>query len=99
MNKVKPITPDEIHKQQMENIPDAVFEALNSLIAKEYCGGSSSFTIGELAAEFRSKGITKIESWYYNFEPVYEAAGWTVNYYKPGYNESGDITWTLCKKR
>ncbi len=97
----KPITPKDATLLKVSTIPDAVFEAFNELIAENFDGHSSCFTEKKVVAHIVKKGIsskTAYDNHWLDVEPLYEKAGWKVEYDKPGFNESYDATFTFTKK-
>jgi len=94
MNKVKPITPEEACKVKKENIPDAVFTAFNTLIAKNFDSKYSAAVVKQkdvVSEIVKNSDITSEEIFnngYLDIEGIYRKAGWSVKYDKPGYNES-----------
>lgn len=98
-----PITPKEAEKSTINNIPESVFEAFNSLIVAGLSGGDKSAT-------FKEKDVVKVlvhmgfkreelyEKNWLDVEPYYRKAGWKVDYDKPGYCETYDATFTFKTK-
>src|SRR5690349_6623895 len=90
----KPITPAEAKADASRKIPAGVFDAVNHLLACKI-GGRRSVTItqDEIIAEIIQREPTTTRTFifannYLDFEAVYEAAGWKVEYDKPGFNET-----------
>ena len=99
---VKPISPDAVADQKKKDIPDIVMETWNSNIARNYRSGSSIIALtdiknalcavtGKTRNEIRTLG-------YLDIEDIYRAAGWSVFYDKPAYNETYEAYYTFKKK-
>jgi hypothetical protein len=103
-----PIKPDEVGKQKTARIPEEVFEAFNELIAQHWNGSSATIIQSEVAniavekLKVRMPEITRQtlfdENWM-DVEESYRMAGWTVEYDKPGYNETYEANFTFRKSR
>lgn len=95
-----PIKPSEVEDKKKDQIPEEVFEAFNALITQNYHNGSALVYRDE-AVGLASKKLlknpeysdltvaqlrTKIykEHWA-DVEPVYEKAGWSVQYDNEAY--------------
>ena len=103
---IKPFSPQEA--LAAKEVPDAVFTEVNKLLV-ERIGNSRYvyFTLKELtdrilahfpdaAKEIREKMIT--ERWL-DFESLYQAQGWEVEYDRPGYNESYEANFKFTAKK
>ncbi len=103
---VKPITPAEIieQKQKLKPIPDTVIECWNKILVRHCKGGGSYATIlqseivGYLAEVMDVSRDAVFASGWLDIEPIYRAAGWKVEYDKPGYNETYNAYYTFSKK-
>lgn len=92
-----PISPDEVDKFRQKNrvpIPDEVYEAFNELIAEDWDGSEAAVSQTDVIASILAKlPQAKKDDIYKNkwldVEEAYEKQGWTVEYDKPGYCESG----------
>ena len=86
------IKPSEVAKQKSKFIPETVFSVVNDLIAKNYTSGRAQITQDEIIADIcaleNCDRSFVFEKGWLNFEEVYEAEGWKVEYDKPGYNET-----------
>lgn len=87
---MKPITPDEARQQKLTRIPDEVIESVNELIIEKLNSSNfASFTQDELINRILTKSdLTRDELFkknYLDVEPIYQNAGWRVEYDKPGY--------------
>lgn len=101
---VKPISPEEVAKTKLNQIPDEVIEAFNELIAENFSNGYSvvkqSLAVARIAKKMKKTGkADKFDINWLNIEEVYEKNGWKVVYDKPGYNESYPATFTFSKKK
>jgi hypothetical protein len=102
--KVLPITPDEAAKKWVRNLPDAVFEVFNKLLADEFDGESEVKSViirqDEVLTLLLEKGLDReqiFDKGWLNVEGAYQKAGWKVVYNKPGYNEEGPATFTFTR--
>lgn len=101
---VKPISPKEATTQKRQDMPDAVIETWNRLIAKKF-NGNNSVTIKQneiVAALAASNGVdrqTVFDLGWLDIEDLYRSVGWTVEYDKPGYNESYEAFFVFKKKK
>lgn len=88
---ITPIKPSEVTNYKKSIFPDAVIEAFNELIAKNWNDGIASFkrdTVSDLISnKLLGTGI-KYDSIFLNIEDIYQAEGWKVEYESAGYNES-----------
>lgn len=98
-----PIKPSEVGERKVTEIPPAVFEAFNELIAVKFTAGNAVVKQDDVVARIQAKTTeseqTIFERGWLNIEEAYEAAGWVVLYDKPGYNESYPATFTFRKTR
>lgn len=104
MGKVNPITPDEAKARKETDIPDEVIEAFNELLIKNHSIGTNSIAIGqdEVVALIVKKGLNRsdiFDKHWLDVEDVYRAAGWIVDYDKPGYNEDYSAYFTFKRRR
>ena len=102
VDRVKPITPDDVHEQKAKNLPDAVIATWNSLIAQNWNDNESQVFQKDVVSALEEVGFRRTEIFarcYLDVEPIYRAAGWTVHYDKPAYNETYDASFTFTKKR
>lgn len=99
----KPITPDEVAELQTKTFPAGVFDAFNELIASKFSGGSVTVMQNAAIALICEKtGVSRQEVFdkgWLNVEPAYRAAGWSVEYDKPAYNEDYEANYTFKRKR
>lgn len=96
---VKPIKPSEVRK----NVPDRVVAAFNDLISQHWTGTAAVIYQDDIANEIAKRMVVSraevFQQGWLNIEPLYEAAGWKVEYDKPGFNESYRATFTFSKRR
>ena len=92
MNKVKPISPDELVEKKKEEFPNIVISVVNDLIAKKWDGDEAKIyqnTIVSLIVAKSSYTRDEIfDKHLLDFEDLYREEGWDVIYDKPGYCES-----------
>jgi hypothetical protein len=101
VNKVKPIKPNDVEKEKEKNIPDAVFEAFNELIAKNFFSGSAMVKTIEVVKLMKTKGLDAQDIYnkgWLDVEGVYRKAGWHVTYDSPGYNENYDAYFVFRRR-
>jgi hypothetical protein len=102
MNKIKPISPAEVKVNKLAGIPDAVFEAFNTAITKNFDGHSAFVRQEEIVSALVKMGHDRhsiFENHWLDIEPVYEKQGWKVEFDKPGYNESYDANFTFTPNK
>lgn len=100
--RVRPITPSEVGREQAKNVPDAVIEVFNRLIAQNYVNGSATIKQGDVVALLLAKGFDRHEIFdkdWLSIEEAYRSAGWQVSYDKPGYNETYPATFKFKRSR
>jgi hypothetical protein len=94
----QPITPKEA-LQNFSPLPPEVYDSFNELIQKALNGNRAVVYQNEAADLVCSKlGISRRELFdrrLLDVEQSYRAAGWKVEYDKPGYNESYEATFTF----
>jgi hypothetical protein len=102
---MKPVTPKELKGTAGDDIPEVVIEAVNNLLKKKFRKNQSV----TLRQDDIAKEISRLNSdmtptkvyanGWMDFEPVFERAGWTVTYDKPGYYESYPATFEFTPKK
>lgn len=105
MDMTKPITPDQIAEAKLRAIPDFVYKSVNQLLTEKYTG-SGTVTLPQKVIVDQilingPEGLDRhkiFERGWLNFEEVYRAAGWRVNYDRPAYNESYDAFFEFSRK-
>lgn len=98
----EPVKPNEIGKAKRTVIPDTIIKIFNEFIAKNWNGHSATIIQDDIVPIICSKmGVARShvfnEGWL-NIESIYQDAGWSVKYEKPGYNERGRATFEFRKK-
>lgn len=101
---MKAITPAEAiqaiqAKEQGSNIPTFIFDIFNQLIILELSNNvatiSQESVVSAILAQYSNSRQEIFDKHWLDVESVYEAAGWTVEYDKPGYNETYSATFTF----
>ncbi len=105
----KPISPSQVGAAKASVFPPEVFQAFNELIARNSVDGCAVVKqddavarIAELMGERlhedpQCRRAVAFERHYLDVEDAYRATGWTVEYDKPGYNETYSATFTFSK--
>lgn len=97
-----PMSPDEVVGVKTSNIPEWVFKVWDKLIAHEWNGSSAHILQKDALAALRAANpgmeTDIFATGWLDIEPSYRAAGWSVVYDKPGYNESYNASFTFKKK-
>lgn len=91
---VKPITPQEAKDNFITTIPDIVIETINTMLSEK--GTKSEITLKQQDIIRRVIDTGKIPDFkieWLDFEDLYRKVGWSVEYDKPGYNESYPATY------
>lgn len=100
---MKPITPDEVTSQKSKLIPEYVIKCFNELIAKNWNGYSSTVLQKEIVSEICNAGSVPkqfvFDQHYLDVEPIFEDAGWDVEYDKPGFCETYEAKFIFTKKK
>lgn len=99
---IKPITPNEVAQQKIANIPSAVIDTFNKLIALNYTDGSATVKQADVIHELERRDFARqevLDKGWLNVEEIYRDAGWAVVYNKPAYSENYDAYFTFKKKR
>jgi hypothetical protein len=98
---VRPITPSDAGEKRV--FPDGVLTAFNELIEANYDGGEAIVKQPDAVREIRRNMNCTAQDVYdkgwLNVEDVYRAAGWKVEYDKPGYNENYTAFFRFKRKR
>lgn len=101
MGTTKPIKPEEILDRKADVIPDAMFQAINELIALNWNGNEAKFRQDDLIERYleiigennlQSSRDIIFKNHYLDFEDIYRREGWNVRYDKPAYNEDYPAT-------
>lgn len=98
----RPIRPDEFAELQKGDFPEAVWQAFNEMIFREWNG---SFSIVRLEAVVDRivflHGCPADDVYKYgwlNIEEAFRSEGWDVKYEKPAYNEPGHAYFKFSRK-
>jgi len=88
-----PITPGQVASEKLAQLPDLVIVAFNELIARAWDGQRAMVYQEDAVEAILSTGVARtreeiFELHLLDVEPVYQAAGWSVTYDKPGFNET-----------
>lgn len=101
VDTVQPITPEEAGTGR--HIPEVVIAAFNELIQETFDGHTAYMT--QEAALRRicilDPNLARVDickKGYLNIASRFEAAGWTVVYDKPGFNERGDAVFCFTRR-
>lgn len=100
---IKPISPSEV-KDKANQIPEYIIEVFNNLIARNFRNGKAIVFQKDVKQEIGQISIANITyeaiiaNGWLDVEELYEQAGWTVSYDKPGYNESYDAYFVFSVK-
>ncbi len=99
---MKPITPAEATQSRITSIPDYVIQAFNTMITKEIRGNRASVRQEDVMALIvQACGSRQMifDNRWLDVEKLYEAAGWSVKYDKPGYNETYEARFIFTASR
>lgn len=92
------ITPEDAEKAKGRSIPPEAFEAFNELIVADLdAHGTATVRQCDVEKAIRAK-LGTIEMRWLDVESCYRAAGWKVEYDKPGYNETYEATFKFSRK-
>lgn len=86
-----PIKPAEVTSAKAEAFPQVVYEVVNDLIQRNMSKDKATVFQEDIIAALGRRGYTRERIFklkLLDFEEVYEAAGWKVEYDKPGWNET-----------
>lgn len=96
----KPISPSEVVASNQ--IPNAVLEAFNRCISKNWDGRSAVVPQKEVEREILERMLVGIDTIYekrwLDVEEIYRKAGWVVEYNKPAYDENWGAVYRFKKK-
>jgi hypothetical protein len=94
---IKPIKPNEVLTLKAKTIPDAMFQAVNEMIAKNWNGSSATVRKDDLLERyFKITGKTNnrenrdklYDGHALDFEDFYRKEGWDVHYSSPCYGDA-----------
>jgi hypothetical protein len=95
---IVPITPHGVLRKKGGAIPSIVYEVFNELITSNFDGKSATVYQDDVVFELARRGETRGEIFnkrWLDIEEEYRAVGWSVEYEKPAYNESGRAFFTF----
>ena len=99
----KPITPDEADKLKVLVFPSAVIEAWNELIIKSWNGRQAVVMQDDalrlIVDRMKCSRERVFDQRWLDIEQVYREAGWTIEYDKPGYNETYAASFKFTKSK
>lgn len=99
---MKPISPMEAVSIKAASLPDDVIDEWNKAIAEAFQGNSATVVQAEMATRLAKRmGVDRnvvFDRHWLDVEDMYRAAGWHVEYDKPGYNESYKAFFTFTPK-
>jgi hypothetical protein len=96
-----PIRPKDVTALKAAQIPEEVFEVFNGLIARNWDGYAATVRQDEVVRLLMERGIDRARVFsehMLDVEEAYRAAGWTVSYDRPGYNEDYPSTFNFRKR-
>jgi hypothetical protein len=102
---MKALSPKEVKEGAMQSIPTEVVSVVNSLLKKHWQDGEpirlkqSLITTGILELKPEATRNDVYDKGWLNFEPLFEASGWSVFYDKIGFNEQGESAFVFTPKR
>ncbi len=97
-----PIRPEEVAAVKTGTIPQEVFDVINTLITQKATSSGVTILQRDIVTALVKKGLVTDNTdanrrGYLDFEEAYRAAGWRVEYDKPGFNESYPARFIFCK--
>lgn len=100
---MKALSPAEVKKQQVADIPDFVIEAVNQMLLKKFDGRKAIIRQPDLVKLICDNNQSVSEQDLYDnkwldFESIFQKSGWKVKYDKPGYGEDYDAYFEFVKK-
>ncbi len=97
---IKPISPDEVVEPKKE-IPDAVIEVFNELIAKYFRDGKAEvlqkYALSAIAIKMHTSKDKCLSNRWLEVEEIFAEAGWNVKYL-PAPNFAKEDTYVFTKK-
>lgn len=101
----KPISPDVAKLKFYDNIPDIIIDAVNALIIKNYNPNTNSSTVKKkdivnaVIGDDDIKESTIYDNHWLDFEPLYRAEGWDVEFDSPDWDEHYDSFYKFSIKK
>lgn len=102
-SKRGPITPDDARSGKASSIPDAVFDVVNELLSERF--NESSIRIDQadivkrICERMKLTSQQVFDNGWLDFESAYRGAGWSVEYDKPGFNETYEPTFIFKQEK
>jgi hypothetical protein len=105
---MKPISPEKVQEIRINEMPEAIIQAVNELIVRKWNGHSATIKVKEIVEQyFRVSGEEQtpkarnelFENHHLDIEPAYRNAGWKVEFDNPAYNEDYDAYFVFTKKK
>ena len=97
----KPLSPAEVEKRAIAEIPEEIIETINNMLIKNVRNGRCTLLQKDILREIKGMhniDSTKIfENGWLDFEPIYRDVGWDVEYDKPVYNEDYEAKFIFTK--
>lgn len=100
-----PISPSQAKLQKQEAIPSFVIDAFNELLVEKLQEKIARITQDDVIALVLKKAseqghpeLTRAQVFanhWLDVEPLFEASGWQVHYYKPAFYEDGQPMFTF----
>lgn len=90
--EIKPLSKEEV--KRLKTIPDIIIKTVNELLIKNYRNNGKAIILQSEIVDIVSadpNGISRTDIFdnnYLDFEDLYRAMGWKVEYDEPGYCES-----------
>lgn len=102
--EVKAIRPSDIMDNLDTIIDPAVIQAVNEILKEKFRGNSVTILQKDIVDRIMkiNPALTKdvlYKNHHLDFEQVFEKAGWSVSYDKPGYNESYEPSFEFKPKK
>lgn len=100
--QIQPIAPEAVAGKKLEQIPNEVIDVFNELIIQNAVNGTSRVLKKDVVELMVKKGLPRediIKKGWLDVEEVYQEAGWKVEYDKPGFNETGEPSFTFKASR
>lgn len=106
MNNVTPMSPKDIENDLENIIPEFVITAVNNILKRKYRPNNTYVALkqNEIIKEIQSinPDVSRAQIFdnkWFDFESLFEKAGWKVEYDKPGYNETYEAHFTFTPKK
>lgn len=93
----EPIRPDQVKK----SLPGIVVDTVNALIQEAWTGSAATFTQEAVVSRLIGHGLSRADihdKGWLDFESLYRAAGWNVEFDRPAYSENYPATFTFKRR-